>query len=280
LKKPLFILVIFALQGCAGINIYSDPSLDKSSQTGIPFYAPKPYLLIKRTGAKDKPIDISVIYIPDTSKTFYAKPKAGFGSSNLSLTFQNGVLTTFGQEVDSKVTELISAIAGVPGQLAGADKIDAETKQILDGLKAQNQSSNLKSVGKEITLVISDLGGIRKDRDYANLFQGSEKGKIVAVEKNLTKLAASFGAVGAEIQRAALFKSLKGEIAKLTKIVEVDRGTITKKQSVLVKKLADATARLTKLVDSEKPKPAAKPTIELYEIDTSSNGKLGLIPIQ
>jgi len=280
LKKLLSILVIFALQGCAGINIYSEPSLDKSSQTGIPFYAPKPYLLIKRTGAKDNPIDISVIYIPDTSKTFYAKPKAGFGSSKLNLTFENGVLTTLGQEVDPKVTELITALAGVPSQLAGADKIDAETKQILDGLKAQNQSSNLMSVGRKITEIITDLNGVQNDSDYAGLFQSSEKSKVGAAKQTLTTLAASFQASGAETQRIALFKTLTEETEKLKKIADVARGSTTESQDVLIKKLDNVVSRLSALVGAEKPKPSAKPTIELYEIDTGSGGKLRLISVE
>jgi predicted component of type VI protein secretion system len=60
------------VSGCAGVSFYSDPELKKL--TGIPVYAPKPYLLVARTGAKDKPVDVSIVYLNDTSKVVYAKP--------------------------------------------------------------------------------------------------------------------------------------------------------------------------------------------------------------
>lgn len=57
--------------GCAEIKIYKSPDLLEESRTGLPFYAANPYLLVARTGAKDKPLDVSVIYLPDLSKPLY-----------------------------------------------------------------------------------------------------------------------------------------------------------------------------------------------------------------
>ena len=53
-------LVLLALNGCARVAFYKDKDL-KGGETGVKFYTPKPYLLIARTGAKDKPVDVSVI---------------------------------------------------------------------------------------------------------------------------------------------------------------------------------------------------------------------------
>ena len=99
------------LSGCAGVTFYSESTLEK--KTGIPIYAPKPYLLVSRTGAKDKPVEVTIVYLNDPSKVVYAKPHSGFGSSNLTLALANGQLTSFGQQTDTKVPELITAIGGL-----------------------------------------------------------------------------------------------------------------------------------------------------------------------
>ena len=109
---------------CAGVKIYSDPKL--TSETGIVHYAPKPYLLVTRTGAKDKPVDFSIIYLPDLEKPSFAKSKSGWGTSKLSLKLSNGILTEFGTESDSKGPETLTAAAGLIAGLAGAFKTTAE----------------------------------------------------------------------------------------------------------------------------------------------------------
>lgn len=54
-KLALFVIsctVAVSLTACAGWNFYSDRAL--TTRAGIPIFAPKPYLLVARTGAADK----------------------------------------------------------------------------------------------------------------------------------------------------------------------------------------------------------------------------------
>ncbi|HEY0856447.1 MAG TPA: hypothetical protein VGE16_05290 [Albitalea sp.] len=99
------------LSACAGVNFYADPGLQ--TRTGIPIHAAKPYLLVARTGAAEKPVEVSVVYLSDPQKVIYADPRSGFGSSNLKLSLSNGQLTEFGQEADNKGLELVQSLAGL-----------------------------------------------------------------------------------------------------------------------------------------------------------------------
>ena len=88
MNRPIRLVVHAALamllSGCAGFVFYTDSKLSAGNEIGIPLYPPKPYLLVANTGAKDKPTEISVIYIPDLARPIYAVPKGGFGSANLT----------------------------------------------------------------------------------------------------------------------------------------------------------------------------------------------------
>jgi hypothetical protein len=99
------------LTACAGWNFYSDRAL--TTQSGIPIFAPKPYLLVARTGAADKPIEVSVVYLNDPQNVIYAVPRSGIGSADLSLTLADGRLTAFGQTTDTKIPETITSLAGL-----------------------------------------------------------------------------------------------------------------------------------------------------------------------
>jgi hypothetical protein len=92
------------------VNFYSDANL--KTQTGIPIFATKPYLLVVETGSTEKPIEVTVVHLRDAERVIYADPRSGFGSSNLTLTLTNGQLTTFGQQTDPKIPELIDSISG------------------------------------------------------------------------------------------------------------------------------------------------------------------------
>ena len=208
-------------------------------------------------------------------------PRGGIGSSNLNLSFNNGVLTTFGQEVDPKVIELITSLAGVPSQLAGADKIKAETKTILDTLStAQNQSSKLPVIGTKIETISNDINAIQTDASYS-VFIGSEQLTLDNVKNNLQSLSKAFKHLNAAKSQKALFKTLSEEKEKLFKIASKERGDLSQPQSVLVSKLAGVFNEINEILEKEKPKPIAKPVIELYEIIQSETGvKLKLVQIE
>jgi hypothetical protein len=104
--------------GCAGFEFYTDAAL-KGEQTGIKFYTPKPYLLVGRVGGDSKPVEVSVVYLPDLSQPYYAKARSGWGSSNLTMTLADGRITQFGQQVDNNGAATLTALQSLITALGG-----------------------------------------------------------------------------------------------------------------------------------------------------------------
>ncbi len=119
----LVIVCAVGLSGCARLAFYSDPKLE-GPETGVKFYYSKPYLLVARTENKDKPVEVSIQYLPDLSKPVYAKLKSGYGSADLSLAFKDGILTNIGQKTDTKIPETISALSGMATAAAGLKGVE------------------------------------------------------------------------------------------------------------------------------------------------------------
>jgi hypothetical protein len=94
---------------CAGVRVYSDPAL--THETGVKVFAPKPYLLVGRTGAKNNPVQLSIVYLPDMGNVSYIRQKRGWGSSDLGLGIQNGMLVQLGSKGDARMAEGTAAIA-------------------------------------------------------------------------------------------------------------------------------------------------------------------------
>ncbi len=127
----LVMVCALALSGCARLEFYTKPNLE-GPETGVKFYYSKPYLLVARTPVPAKAatpatpttpampatpattqVQVSIQYLPDLENPVYAKLKPGYGSTNLSLAFQNGILTSVGQNTDTKIPETITALTGM-----------------------------------------------------------------------------------------------------------------------------------------------------------------------
>lgn len=106
--KLIAISSLSFLTACASVTIHDEDG----SNEGLRFYTPKPYVLVTRTGEKDKPAAVELIYLPDTTNPQFAKVRFGFGTAKMSATITNGSISTFGGEGDAKVTELLGAITG------------------------------------------------------------------------------------------------------------------------------------------------------------------------
>src|SRR5687768_13568288 len=106
-KRLLACMCVLFLCGCARFQFYNNSDLT-GAETGIKYYTAKPYLLVARTGNKDKPVEVSVVYLPDMKNPVYASPRSGLGSSNLTLSLSNGMLTAMGQQTDTKVPEMLT----------------------------------------------------------------------------------------------------------------------------------------------------------------------------
>lgn len=102
-----------ALSGCATLEID-----DNAEKSGAPFHGVRPYVVVNQ--AVDCSRTASVLSLPDTSKTYFVRPRGGLGENKLSATFKDGLLTTFSQETKVDPTQLITAVADIFG-LGGAE---------------------------------------------------------------------------------------------------------------------------------------------------------------
>lgn len=107
-----------AAAGCAGVRVYSDPAL--THETGVKVFAPKPYLLVARTGAKNAPVQVSVVYLPNPDEASYIRQQRGWGSSDLGVGIQNGMLVQLGSKTDSHMPDTLGAIADLVAAAGGA----------------------------------------------------------------------------------------------------------------------------------------------------------------
>jgi hypothetical protein len=106
MKRVAFLLSSLAFLGCANIDF-------DSKDKGLTYYEPMPYLFISVT---DKCISTAtVVSIPGPKKKM--ELHAGFGSSELSAEFSNGIITKIGQASDSKIPETLTSVAAL--QTAG-----------------------------------------------------------------------------------------------------------------------------------------------------------------
>lgn len=256
------------LSGCAGFTFYSDKAL--TSETAIPIPRGKPHLLVIRTGAKDKPIEASIVYITDYSEVFYAKPKSGFGSSNLSLAFANGQMTAFGQQTDTKIPELITSLSGLITARAGAEKTGAEADAILDTLHG---AVSVTAVGQAADRVANDIIAKFNAKQLKGL-TSDEEGRLKAVQAALAAAAAILLDPARAPQHAAQVDIVRAQATELGKYLP-EASNPSRDASLLLiaewkKQLEDAT--------KEDGPAIAPPAFELYEI-VQEGGHTKLVPV-
>lgn len=164
LTKAMGLAVLAAaMVGCGSLEVYTDPGM-KGEETGFKFYTPKPYLLVGR-GPADKPIEISVKYLPDLDRPLYAKARPGWlGSTSLAMVFsESGAMTSFNQTTDTKANEMVTALGGFLTSLAAFNKSSSpagslqpannpdiakilpELKQAASELRAQSNDDALRA---------------------------------------------------------------------------------------------------------------------------------------
>lgn len=110
LLKPIsLVILVFFAAGCAQVKFYSEANL--KTETGLQYFEAKPFLLVIKK--KKDEADAQIIYLPDKTKPQFAKFSPGFGSHKFSVNVANGILTSYGQEADSKIPELIQSMTGL-----------------------------------------------------------------------------------------------------------------------------------------------------------------------
>jgi hypothetical protein len=123
-----------AFTACAHTSFYSDPELKQ--ETGFRYYTAKPYVLVSHTGATEKPTEVSIVYLPDMEHPQFAVSKAGWGSSEFSISVSNGIATEVGQKMNSMGPETLAALGGIAtsiGDLAKALAEAARTRRATEG---------------------------------------------------------------------------------------------------------------------------------------------------
>jgi hypothetical protein len=256
MRMMLLAPMALLLSGCAGFTFYTDKEL--TTETAIPIPQGKPHLLLVRTGAKDKPVEASIVYITNYEKLIYAKPNSGFGSSNLSLAFANGQMTAFGQQTDTKIPELVSSIGGLLTAHAGAAKSYAEADQIRDSLQA---ALVMDDVGKKAQAVAKDIAAKRGGGQLGGL-TASEASTLAGIEAALLTAAAILVDPTKAIAHPAALDTVREQAKALGKYATVDT-TSTARNSAL-QLIAAWKAELDSATKEEK---APEASFELYEIE-------------
>jgi hypothetical protein len=105
------LLIPVLVSGCAQLEFRPEPTND-----ALTYYEPQPYLLVETD--KDCATKSSVIVLPGKARS--VKLRSGYGSSTLSVTLSNGMITNVNQEVDTKIPETITAVGGLAKNLADA----------------------------------------------------------------------------------------------------------------------------------------------------------------
>lgn len=262
-------VVCVALSGCAGVNFYSDSSL--KAKTGIPIYGSKPYLLVVRTQAEDKPVEVSIQYLPDPSKVVYAEPTSGFGNAKLTLSLTQGQMTAFGQETDTKVPELLGAVTGLMTGRATAAKTLAEAGQIKAG-KVSSTAQGAELLDAPTLDAIKSLHGDLVSATFTTDAAGldtSQKGIVDGL-----KLALKAVIDNTAPERKALLDVAVAALPNASKpfLSLPDPPALSSPATNALIRVKDYKRRLGEIVKALTPPREEQATFELYEIVQDPSG--------
>lgn len=259
------LLASLSLAGCGHIGFYDNPDLS-GGETGVKFYTPKPYLLVTRTQVKESPIKAELVYLPDLSKPVYAKAVAGMGSSDLSMTFSNGMLTTFGQKTDPKVAETATGLGGLV-TAAGTLATDIATALATRG--AVPQSSDVKDV-ETIKAIVADLGILLNEKAAREALTTGELRTLETARLRLDSIRKTIESPAQHASAEDIGKWLSEVLDTWKKDVRNESPVPTGKVKIVLERLAKLRADLEALVAKNKTAVAERPVVTLYEIDNSS----------
>jgi hypothetical protein len=149
----LLVLVFLFTSACAHVDYIrmsakeseSPPDSIKSNY-GIPFYEPKPFILVTHSvDANGKPVSTTtLISLPDKSRPYRAKLTPGLGATDVSVTLSNGVLVT----TSSHITNSTETAAGL----------------LTAGATAAVVPSNIAKIASEILVNEADARSKSKDQ--------------------------------------------------------------------------------------------------------------------
>ncbi len=123
-RSPLAVALLTAALtcACAGPKFYTLEN-GKEHETGIPIYPTKIFLVVSYTNAKDHPVEVTLVRIPDrTQEPIYARELRGWGSGELSIDFEGGVLKSVGGKSDSQAADTVNALGSLVSAAADLEK--------------------------------------------------------------------------------------------------------------------------------------------------------------
>lgn len=257
---------------CAGVKFYSDGTL--STETGVRFHEPKPHLLVQRTGNKDKPVEMSIVYLPDPAQVTYAVAKRGMGSSKLTLKLQNGMLTDVGAESDAKVPETISALAGVLTSAATA------YKTVQEGRALREEAIDSQTIDKAVASIEAIAAGIESGLTrFSAAIVGDTALRARTVVTELRAQSALLDADGGDVLAeavAAALKTLATRIEKLAQAAPADPQSAVHTWNSQISTLALQAVATANTLSAP---PGKAEEFELYEIRTA-NGQTVLTKVK
>lgn len=274
LKFAVATIALAALTGCAGVDFYSDAQLTR--KTGIPIYGPKPYLLVARTGAEDKPVEISVIYLNDVNNVIYANPRSGFGSNELSMAFTDGRLASFGLKTDPKIAEMMTSFAGLLTARAGAAKTRAEADEIRSKFGSTGQSAvSKKAAGDEALGIAADM----QTKLTSGSLQGLTGPELKSLGEQAQKLKLAATALADVTQAATNDTQLENLNAVAQELGKFGAATASTSRDLSLQIIGKWASSLKKIGGDAVPPKAPEATFELYEI-IQSQGSSSLRRVQ
>jgi hypothetical protein len=174
-------------------------------------------------------------------------------------------MTSFGQDTDTKVPELITALSGMVTARAGAEKVEAEARKILSDIE---QSASFAATGEKVKVVADNIGDAIKDGRLKGLTD-IERGDVQDAKAALDSAAATLMDPTKAPAGPAALEVVKAQAEALGKIGENATGDARAAASGLVKTWS---TELKALFDKAQPEKPPQATFELYEITQGPSG--------
>lgn len=121
-RAVLVAVVSLSLGGCAGLQFNPQPEPD-----ALTYNEPVPYLLVSTT--KECVTTATVVSVPGRKRSVAFR--SGYGTADLSVNLQNGIITSVNQKTDTKIPETINAIASLSTSLGLKALAESAGKQII-----------------------------------------------------------------------------------------------------------------------------------------------------
>jgi len=259
------------LIGCAHVDFSSKP--DMSAPAHLEIYTRSiPYVLVAK--GKDG-VTATVFYLRDPESAMWVQQHQGIGTSNLTFTLTNGVLTTYGLSQDSKVPETITATSGLLSSAA--------TFGTASGLLKAQSVADFNEQGKALNTAVTKFNTSISGLILTDDAQNSVASLITSLGKAATHFIDPAGFSPTKPDGIADLAALKGApnvLKKLSGKSAIDPAKVSAAELPLkIKAFDDAKSAL---VDDLKPiekaifnDSSSSPDFQLFEIKQPADGVVG-----